>query len=73
MIASPGIIFMPPISVSLTTKREIEATLHFWRYVGHLLGVQPERAARCDSQRDEVECIIALEPSLNIEVEAAEE
>ena len=25
-----------------TTKREIEATLHFWRYVGHLLGVQPD-------------------------------
>lgn len=25
-----------------TTVREIEATLHFWRYVGHLLGVQPE-------------------------------
>lgn len=24
-----------------TTRREIEATLHFWRYVGHLLGVQP--------------------------------
>ncbi|MBL1078648.1 DUF2236 domain-containing protein [Nocardia sp. 2] len=24
-----------------TTTREIEATLHFWRYVGHLLGVQP--------------------------------
>ncbi|NNH73605.1 DUF2236 domain-containing protein [Nocardia uniformis] len=25
-----------------TTVREIEATLHFWRYVGHLLGVQPD-------------------------------
>jgi hypothetical protein len=25
-----------------TTKREIGATLHFWRYVGHLLGVQPD-------------------------------
>ncbi|MGI8678171.1 MAG: oxygenase MpaB family protein [Jatrophihabitans sp.] len=25
-----------------TTIREIEATLHFWRYVGHLLGVQPD-------------------------------
>ena len=25
-----------------TTIREIEALLHFWRYVGHLLGVQPE-------------------------------
>jgi len=25
-----------------TTKREIEATLQFWRYVGHLLGVQPD-------------------------------
>jgi hypothetical protein len=24
-----------------TTIREIEALLHFWRYVGHLLGVQP--------------------------------
>lgn len=24
-----------------TTIAEIEATLHFWRYVGHLLGVQP--------------------------------
>jgi len=24
-----------------TTVREIEATMHFWRYVGHLLGVQP--------------------------------
>ena len=24
-----------------TTVREIEALLHFWRYVGHLLGVQP--------------------------------
>lgn len=24
-----------------TTITEIEATLHFWRYVGHLLGVQP--------------------------------
>jgi hypothetical protein len=24
-----------------TTIREIEATLHYWRYVGHLLGVQP--------------------------------
>ncbi|MVU76071.1 DUF2236 domain-containing protein [Nocardia sp. ET3-3] len=24
-----------------TTVSEIEATLHFWRYVGHLLGVQP--------------------------------
>ncbi len=24
-----------------TTIREIEATMHFWRYVGHLLGVQP--------------------------------
>lgn len=25
-----------------TTIREIEATLHYWRYVGHLLGVQPD-------------------------------
>lgn len=25
-----------------TTITEIEATLHFWRYVGHLLGVQPD-------------------------------
>ncbi|MFF3228257.1 oxygenase MpaB family protein [Nocardia suismassiliense] len=25
-----------------TTIREIEATMHFWRYVGHLLGVQPD-------------------------------
>lgn len=25
-----------------TTIGEIEALLHFWRYVGHLLGVQPE-------------------------------
>lgn len=25
-----------------TSRREIEATLHFWRYVGHLLGVQPD-------------------------------
>jgi hypothetical protein len=25
-----------------TTVREIEALLHFWRYVGHLLGVQPD-------------------------------
>lgn len=25
-----------------TTIREIEATLQFWRYVGHLLGVQPD-------------------------------
>ncbi|MBJ8345006.1 oxygenase MpaB family protein [Antrihabitans sp. YC2-6] len=25
-----------------TTIKEIEATLHFWRYVGHLLGVQPQ-------------------------------
>lgn len=25
-----------------TTIREIEDTLHFWRYVGHLLGVQPD-------------------------------
>ncbi|MBU3067064.1 DUF2236 domain-containing protein [Nocardia sp. NEAU-G5] len=25
-----------------TTRAEIEATLHFWRYVGHLLGVQPD-------------------------------
>jgi hypothetical protein len=25
-----------------TTVSEIEATLHFWRYVGHLLGVQPQ-------------------------------
>ena len=25
-----------------TTRREIEALLHFWRYVGHLLGVQPD-------------------------------
>ncbi|MCE5289774.1 MAG: oxygenase MpaB family protein [Nocardiaceae bacterium] len=25
-----------------TTISEIEATIHFWRYVGHLLGVQPE-------------------------------
>jgi hypothetical protein len=25
-----------------TTVREVEATLHFWRYVGHLLGVQPD-------------------------------
>jgi ER-bound oxygenase mpaB/B'/Rubber oxygenase, catalytic domain len=25
-----------------TTIREIEALLHFWRYVGHLLGVQPD-------------------------------
>lgn len=24
-----------------TTREEIEATLHFWRYVGHLVGVQP--------------------------------
>jgi hypothetical protein len=24
-----------------TTIREIEATMHYWRYVGHLLGVQP--------------------------------
>lgn len=24
-----------------TTIREIEAAMHFWRYVGHLLGVQP--------------------------------
>jgi hypothetical protein len=25
-----------------TTTREIEALLHYWRYVGHLLGVQPD-------------------------------
>ncbi|CAM4106066.1 oxygenase MpaB family protein [Nocardia ninae] len=25
-----------------TIIREIEATMHFWRYVGHLLGVQPD-------------------------------
>ena len=25
-----------------TTIKEIEATLHYWRYVGHLLGVQPD-------------------------------
>jgi hypothetical protein len=25
-----------------TTIREMEALLHFWRYVGHLLGVQPD-------------------------------
>jgi hypothetical protein len=25
-----------------TTIREIEALLHYWRYVGHLLGVQPD-------------------------------
>jgi hypothetical protein len=25
-----------------TTIREIEALLHYWRYIGHLLGVQPE-------------------------------
>ncbi len=25
-----------------TTISEIEALLHFWRYVGHLLGVQPD-------------------------------
>lgn len=25
----------------LTTRDEIEALLHFWRYVGHLMGVQP--------------------------------
>jgi hypothetical protein len=25
-----------------TTISEIEATLHFWRYIGHLLGVQPD-------------------------------
>ncbi|MEV0339578.1 oxygenase MpaB family protein [Nocardia sp. NPDC050713] len=25
-----------------TTRAEIEATMHFWRYVGHLLGVQPD-------------------------------
>jgi hypothetical protein len=25
-----------------TTLREIEALLHFWRYIGHLLGVQPD-------------------------------
>jgi hypothetical protein len=24
-----------------TSKRDIEALLHFWRYVGHLMGVQP--------------------------------
>jgi hypothetical protein len=24
-----------------TSRDEIEATLHFWRYVGHLMGVQP--------------------------------
>jgi hypothetical protein len=24
-----------------TSKREIESLLHFWRYVGHLMGVQP--------------------------------
>lgn len=24
-----------------TSEREIEATMHFWRYVGHLLGVRP--------------------------------
>jgi len=26
-----------------TTISEIEATLHYWRYIGHLLGVQPQR------------------------------
>jgi uncharacterized protein YeaO (DUF488 family) len=25
-----------------TTIREMEALLHFWRYIGHLLGVQPD-------------------------------
>jgi hypothetical protein len=25
-----------------TTIKEIEALLHFWRYIGHLLGVQPD-------------------------------
>jgi ER-bound oxygenase mpaB/B'/Rubber oxygenase, catalytic domain len=25
-----------------TTLKEIEALLHFWRYIGHLLGVQPD-------------------------------
>ena len=25
----------------LTSAREIEATMHFWRYVGHLMGVRP--------------------------------
>ncbi len=24
-----------------TSREEIEATMHFWRYVGHLIGVQP--------------------------------
>ena len=24
-----------------TSSREIEATLHFWRYIGHLMGVRP--------------------------------
>jgi hypothetical protein len=24
-----------------TTRREIEAMMHYWRYIGHLLGVQP--------------------------------
>jgi hypothetical protein len=33
-----------------TTIREIEATLHFWRYVGHLLGVQPEWYPRTFSE-----------------------
>ncbi len=25
-----------------TSREEIEATMHFWRWVGHLMGVQPE-------------------------------
>ncbi|MBZ0252170.1 MAG: DUF2236 domain-containing protein, partial [Candidatus Methylomirabilis sp.] len=37
--------FMPGYLLKLmgyrTTREEIEATLHFWRYVGHLVGVQP--------------------------------
>jgi ER-bound oxygenase mpaB/B'/Rubber oxygenase, catalytic domain len=24
-----------------TSIREIEAMMHYWRYIGHLLGVQP--------------------------------
>lgn len=37
--------FVPGVLLRLlgyrTSRREIEAMMHFWRYVGHLMGVQP--------------------------------
>jgi hypothetical protein len=45
MMTLMGGSFIPGYGLRLlgyrTSREEIEATMHFWRYVGHLMGVQP--------------------------------